>query len=138
MKIQDKFLDVDRTYKSHQSKIEDMVGTNIQEVLDTTHDCNKEIRRLEETVADKVIVEDKLHQISNKHAQRIARITDNSLAQYKASVREMSSKYNTHFQTMSQHRQEIYEIISSFRSHQEAQQVKLDKMMEFQTKEMNE
>ena len=37
-----------------------MVNTNLQEVLDTTHDCNKEIRRLAETVADKVIVQDKL------------------------------------------------------------------------------
>ena len=43
MKIQEKLTNINNTYNSYQSKVEDFVDANLQEVLDTTHDCNNEI-----------------------------------------------------------------------------------------------
>ena len=37
---------IENTYKIYQSRVEALVDTNLQDVLDTTHDCNAEIRGL--------------------------------------------------------------------------------------------
>ena len=45
-KIQEKMKTIENTHKAYQSRVEDLVDTNLQDVLDTTHDCNAEIRGL--------------------------------------------------------------------------------------------
>ena len=45
-KIQEKMKTIENTYKVYQSRVEALVDTNLQDVLDTTHDCNAEIRGL--------------------------------------------------------------------------------------------
>ena len=93
--IQDKMKTIETTYKTYQSKVEDLVDKNLQDVLDTTHDCNAEIRGLAAScnrdisgpvTTNETNIEQKLQQLSDKHAQRISRITDDSDAQIKGSM----------------------------------------------------
>ena len=61
-------------------------------------------------------VELKLQQLSDKHAQRIARITDDSDARIKASIEEMSSKYELYTRGMSRQKRELDDMMTSFQS----------------------
>ena len=102
---------INNTYNSYQSKVEDLVDVNLQEVLDITHDyknkirsfiatCNKKIGGLQATDGENM--ELKLQQISEKHAQRIARTTDDMDTKMKAGMQKMNNKYEMYSQSMTQ------------------------------------
>ena len=144
-KIKEKMKAVESTYKSYQSRVEELVDTNLQDVLDTTHDCNAEIRSLAASLnrdssgqmtTGEINVELKLQQLSDKHAQRIARITDDSDARIKASIEEMSSKYELYTRGMSRQKRELDDMISAFQSKQEQQQVQISNMLHAHTEEV--
>ena len=146
MKIQEKLINVENNFKSYQSKVKDLVDTNLQEVLDTTHDYNKEIRSLAATcnkdsggslATDGKNVKLILQQLSDKHAQRIARITDDNDIKMKASMQEMYSKYEMYSDSMSQQKREINDIIVTFQSKQRLHQAQFKTMLESQTEEVN-
>ena len=101
------------------------MDANLQEVLDTTHDCNSDIRSLVEMCNKKISglqatdggnVELKLHNYLKKHAQRIARIIDEMDIKMKASMQEMTTKYEMYSQSMIQQKREIQGAFSTFQS----------------------
>ena len=115
-----KMTNIENTYKSYQSKVEDLVDTNLQGVLDTKHECNNEIRSLAasckneiggSTATNEVNVEQKLQKLSEKHAQQIAKITDEKYIIMKAIMQDTSSKYDIYSQSMSQQKREVEALI---------------------------
>ena len=145
-KIQEKMKTIENTYKVYQSRVEALVDTNLQDILDTTHDCNAEIRGLAASLnrdisgpmaKSETNVELKLQQLSDKHAQRIARITDDSDGRIKAIMEELSSKYKVYTRGMSRQKCELEAIITSFQTKQQQQQDQISTMLQSHTKEVD-
>ena len=81
-------------------------------------------------------VERKLYQLSDKHAQRIERTTDDMDIKIKVSIQEMSSKYEMYSQSMTQQKQEIQELILTFQSEQNMPQRKVNSELKSQTEDV--
>ena len=78
-----------------------------------------------------------MQQLSDKHAQRIARITDDRDIKMKASMQEMSSKYEMYSHSMSQQKREINDLIFTFQSKREQQQAQVNTMLKSHTEEVD-
>ena len=77
-----------------------------------------------------------MQQLSEKHAQRIAQTTDDMDIKMKASMQEMTTKYEMYSQSMTQQKREIQEVFSTFQSEKGMQQEKVNILLNSHTEEV--
>mgnify|MGYP003333763646 CR=1 FL=1 len=99
-------------------------------MLDKTHNSNEKIRNLSNSLIrgnktgdspQTMYMEEKLQQLYDKYAQRIARITDESKARIRYAADDMLNKYDEYSNRLVQHKQDINDLITSYHEHHKAQ-----------------